>query len=473
MILKRLVVCLLLAALAGGLVVYVRQQLTPPGPQEAILEESPYAGLALLLAGAGGDENLAASAIGFCLVDAGGHVVFEQHGGTACIPASTLKTVTTATALEIWGPDHRLETVLTATAPLVEGVVNGDLVIRGGGDPTLTLRDLQAWAQQLREQGLLKVTGRVLGDGRLFPGSTYDDFWNWGDIGNGYGSGVSGLNLEHNRFRVGFLSGAEVGAAATLGQVKPFVPGVEWINEVSTGPAGSGDGVVIHGGEKTPVMHLRGTVPLGESPFLVTGAVPDPPLFAAWHLKQALVQAGIQVEGAAEAGAGDETRLAKGPVLIRHSSPPLAEIITSIHAVSDNHETECLFRLLGLQAGLEGQAVVVRHWQQRGLEFQGLRMEDGCGLARADFIRPMDLARLMYLAGTGPQGAVYRGTFLSDKEGRLMWKDGAMSGVRCSTGFVTSASGQEFTYAIMINHFSSGSAAAGLRNQVIQMIRDL
>lgn len=474
MFLKRLVLCLLLAALAGGVVLRLRQQgWFAEGSESEQLPESPYADLALLLAEASGSVDLASSAIGFCLLDSQGHVVFEQHGGTAFIPASTLKTVTTATALEIWGPDHTLETVVSATAPLAEGVIDGDLVIRGGGDPMLAMDDLRNWAQQLHGMGLRRINGHIRGDGRLFYGSTYDDFWNWGDIGNGYGSGVSGLNLEHNRCLVSFMSGRQVGEAATLLKTEPFVPEADWFNQVTTGASGSGDQVMIHGGERARTLFLRGTVPLDESPFIVKAAVPDPPLYTAWHFKEALAQTGIEVIGAAKSDFAQGKPLADGTFLIRHASPVLSEIITSIHAVSDNHETECLFRLLAVTSGKEAEAAVREHWEKRGLVFRGLRMEDGCGLARADFVRPVDLARLLYLAGTGPHGATYRSTFLSDKEGRLMWKDGAMSGVRCSTGFVASASGQEFTYALMINHFREGAAAAKLRSQVIQKILEL
>jgi hypothetical protein len=90
--------------------------------------------------------------------------------------------------------------------------------------------------------------------------------------------------------------------------------------------------------------------------------------------------------------------------------------------------------MLGVKAAKPPAEVIREHWKARGLEFIGLRMEDGCGLARADFIRPFDLARLQLLAGKGPQGAAYKGSLLS-RDG-LRWKGGAMSGIRTSTGYV-------------------------------------
>jgi D-alanyl-D-alanine carboxypeptidase/D-alanyl-D-alanine-endopeptidase (penicillin-binding protein 4) len=186
---------------------------------------------------------------------------------------------------------------------------------------------------------------------------------------------------------------------------------------------------------------------------------------------------GVQVEGEAVPVAGlsskgDVPALAGDPLLV-HQSPPLIEIVTSIHATSDNHETECVYRLLGVRAGKTPDAVVREHWRARGREFEGLRMEDGCGLARADFIRPLDLARLQYFAARGPQGAAYRDSLLSKDDGALRWKGGAMSGVRATTGYVVGASGEEFCFALMVNHYTEANAVSELREALIAAMRRL
>ncbi len=420
-------------------------------------EESRFTRVAAVLIEGRENSALAGAAIGFCLIDGKGVVVMDEKAKTAFIPASSLKTVTTATALEVLGADFRFITELKATVAMKNGVIDGDVVIVGGGDPMLSEADLQRWAEELRKRGLRRITGRVRGDGGFFRGSIYGDFWNWGDIGNGYGSGVSGLNLGHNRFTAQFDAGKAVGEPARFIGAFPELPGVAWRNEVLTGETGSGDGVVIHGGERATVMHLRGTVPLGAKSFKVTGAVPDPVAFAASRFQNLLK---VECDGE------DLGRAPAGHLLLKHESPPLLEIITSIHASSDNHETECVFRMLGVKAGKAPAEVIREHWKARGLEFSGLRMEDGCGLARADFIRPLDLARLQFFAGSGPQGAIYKASLLS--EGGLKWKGGAMSGVRTYTGFVTGKSGEEFCFAFMVNHFTDASAVAELRQQITE-----
>lgn len=445
-------------------------QEAPPAPLNAVAKVLQEARTNLVLTG---------TAIGFCLIDSKGDVTMEENAGTAFIPASSFKTLTTATALEVLGPDFHFTTELKSTAPIQEGVIRGDLVIVGGGDPMLKLDDLKAWAADLKQRGLVRITGTIRVDPSFFSGSLYGDFWNWGDIGNGYGSGVAGLNLNHNRYIVMFQAGPDVGSPAQLLGINLEVPGAIWKNEVTTGPADSGDGVMIHGGENTNAIHLRGTVPLGAIKFQARGAVPDPARFAAHHFRAALQASGIQV-GSAGTGAGPAKSSGSGGAasiatfshtLLKHDSPPLLDIIKSIHKVSDNQETECVFRMLGLKAGKPSAEVIREHWKTRGLEFAGLRMEDGSGLSRADFIRPLDLARLQFVAGTGPQGIAYKASLLS--ENGLTWKIGAMSGIRTFTGYAKTKSGEEYSYALMVNHYTDGKTVSELCRHVLDAIMGL
>lgn len=435
----------------------------PPDPRTAAFEA--------LLAEAAGDPGLAGAAIGLCVLDATGAVQYEKQARTAQIPASSLKTLTTATALESLGPDARFETTVGFTArPDATGRVPGDLVVRGGADPTLGLADLQAWASELVRRGVTSIAGRVIGDGRCLDGSLYPDFWNWGDIGNGYGSPVSGLNLEHNRYTARLLPGPEEGSPAELAGVHPAVPGVAWRNLAVTGPPGSGDGLMIHGGERAETLYLRGTVPLGAEILEVTGAVPDPERFAADHLRTILRAAGIAVAG--EAVGASSLGLSGQAVpdlvepVIRHRSGPLTDLVTSIHATSDNHEAECLYRLIGLRSGRDPGTAIRAHWSSRGLTFTGLRLVDGCGLARANHITPHDLARLQFLAATGPAGEAYLASLPGTEEGTLRAKAGAMSAVRSYAGLAINARGERLAFALMVNHFARHESVRALRDRL-------
>lgn len=441
---------------------------SPPLPEPA---PSPYALVEKALREVSLTPGLAGAALGFCLLDSSGNVVVDLHAGTAQIPASVLKTVTTATAIQRLGPDFRFVTQVKATAPLVNGVVKGDLILIGEGDPLLSMQDLEQWVAKLKEAGLKQITGRIIGDGGYFTGSLYDDFWNWGDIGNGYGSAVSGLNLEHNRFQAIFRGGAQEGSPATFTPLDPVVPVVKIVNAVTSGPANSGDNVVIYGGERTGLITARGTVPMAEETIIV-GAVPDPELFAAWHFRRLLKDAGISVGGDAVGTHSLKSKVTPiSEPLIRHESPPLIELITSIHATSDNQETECLFRKLGLLAGKDPEQLIKDHWKEQGLEFIGLRMEDGCGLARADHIRPLDLARLQFLTSKGPHGQIWKESLLSD--GPVRSKIGAMSSIRCWTGFIDSKNSGTYCFALMVNHYADGKPVVELWRTLAGLVAGL
>ncbi len=404
--------------------------------------------------------DLAGMSVGYCVLDERGEVMWQKQAHTAFIPASALKTLTTATALEMLGPQFVFQTELRGAKP-VNGVIEGDVWIIGGGDPMLSTDDLQQLAAQIAKLGVKTIRGRVRGDGSLFGSGLYNNFWNWGDIGNGYGSGVGGLNVDHNRWTVRFQPGTRVGEAARL---LNRLEGVELVNEVITGPPGSGDGVNLYGGERAKTLFLRGSVPLQPKPFEVRGALPDPVGTAVRVLTEALREAGVVIEGK-ESSAGPATH-----VLLKHESPPLIEIVRSIHATSDNHESECVFRMLGVKGGRDAEEVLRAHWKARGLTFSALRMEDGCGLARADYVTPHDLARVQFLAGQGPAGREYRESLLFNDEVR--WKGGAMSGVRTWTGWIRLPEGGERAFALMVNHFSDVQAANDLRDRLLLLARE-
>jgi D-alanyl-D-alanine carboxypeptidase/D-alanyl-D-alanine-endopeptidase (penicillin-binding protein 4) len=420
----------------------------------------------------GRDPALGGAALGFCLLGPAGEVLVESGGARAVVPASTLKTVTTATALEWFGPGHVLETVFRATAGAGEdGGLAGDLVVVGGGDPALGRADLDRVASALFGAGLRRVTGRVFADARLFGDGLVSEYWNWGDVGNGYGAGVSGLNFERNEFVARFRAGPEEGAPAVFLGCDPELPGVVWRNRATTGAAGEDDSLVVFGGPFAREITFAGALPLGADQFPLHGAIPDPPRACAEAFRAALRRAGVACDGLVVTSRelGDTGGvLPDAPVeLYRHRSPPLLDLVRHIHAESDNRDAQCLFLLLGVEAGLPPEEAVRRHWAGRGLDLAGARIEDGSGLARANHITPLDLAKLNYLCRHGPHGEAFYGSLEPHRNGRVRWKGGAMSSVRGYVGFATAADGQELTFAFHANHYPDSAAVRRWRERLL------
>ncbi|RYD26437.1 MAG: hypothetical protein EOP87_22740 [Verrucomicrobiaceae bacterium] len=238
------------------------------------------------------------------------------------------------------------------------------------------------------------------------------------------------------------------------------------MNEVVTGPAGTGDRVVIYSQPHGRTITLRGSVPLGESNFAVTGALPDPPA----KVKE-LLQAKLQAAGVKFLGRKIPAR--SGVVaLAEHGSSPLPEIIDHLHKVSDNLEAQCLFQTIGLRKPTDPDSAytVRQHWEGRGVDFKGLRLIDGSGLARANMIRPLDLAMVNHLARRGPHGERFRQSLTDYVDGKVRAKLGAMSGVKTDVGFITMPDGREFTFCLMANGLSPQLNYWPLRDNLLRQV---
>jgi D-alanyl-D-alanine carboxypeptidase/D-alanyl-D-alanine-endopeptidase (penicillin-binding protein 4) len=415
-----------------------------------------------------GEPSLSGALLALCVLDEKGAVVYESPlAETALCPASALKTVTTAAALELLGPDYRFETTLNGTAGFgEEGILEGNLVLTGSGDPTLSAADLETMAAEAVKAGLKQVSGMVLVDASVFPIRPANDHWNWGDIGNAYGAGAYGINVDHNRMMIRFTPGLKEGDRAPVAGTEPPVSGIQWTNHVATGPAGSGDRVVIYSEPYGRVVTLHGTVPAGEGEFAVSAAIPDPPALAAELVKAALVKAGVKVLEQGVSAQGMPVALAV------HRSATLPAMIEHLHRVSDNLEAQCLFLTMGRVRQADAATLLKSHWESRGVEFSGLRLIDGSGLARATMIRPVDLAKVNHLARRGAQGEVFRDSLKSYLGGAVRSKLGAMSGVRTEVGFLTLADGREFTFALMANGLDPALDFWPLRDRLLGELKE-
>jgi D-alanyl-D-alanine carboxypeptidase/D-alanyl-D-alanine-endopeptidase (penicillin-binding protein 4) len=400
------------------------------------------------------DPFLAGAALGFCLLDEKGTTLYASPlAEIALCPASSLKTVTTGAAFAILGAEFRFETKLAGAAPVnAQGRIEGDLVLVGSGDPTLTEDDLAALAAEVVKSGLKSVAGRLVVDASVFPENPVNDHWVWGDLGNGYGAGAFGLNLNHNRLTLRFQPDIRPGEPAPLLSYSAAPRDTRWVNTVTTGAAGSGDETVVYSEPYGRTITMRGTVPAGEREFTVSAAIPDPPAAALEILRARLEAAGVKFGDAPSAAVAADQR----SILARHQSAALPEIIDHLHRVSDNLEAQCLFLTIGRVQEADPAETIEAHWKQAGVDFVGLRLLDGSGLARANMIRPLDLARVNFAARHAETGPRYFESLSPYLNGQARAKIGAMSGVKTQVGFLRTASGRELTYALMANGLASG-----------------
>ncbi|MCB0637226.1 MAG: D-alanyl-D-alanine carboxypeptidase/D-alanyl-D-alanine-endopeptidase, partial [Lewinella sp.] len=433
-----------------------------------------------------------------------GQVLAGFDAERSTIPASNLKLLTTASALAILGPDFRFATELAYTGYLdAQGVLQGDLILRGSGDPTLGspempgtpgLEDLlEQWRLAVQRAGIRQVTGRLITDESAFATASTGTHWQWLDLGNYYGCGAFGLNLHDNLYFLHFQQAGRLGATPPVLGVTPAVPGLRFYNEVTSAEQGSGDNTYIYGSPYNYTRYLRGTLPVGSGRFTIKGAIPDPPLFAAQQLAGALESVGILC-----GRPPTTTRLLNEPlrpdqvVLHTHHSPPLAEIVTQTNFESVNMYAEALLRAIGRAQAGEGSAeaglaALRDYWTGRGLSWSGVQLYDGSGMAPRNVLTAAfltSLLRTVYqdehlrepfwnslpLAGrTGTLENAMRNTAAA---GRLRAKTGSLEQVRAYSGYVPRPDGAVWAFSVMVNNYGEDDGRA-IRAHIYRLLERL
>jgi len=432
------------------------------------------------------DPALKHAGVGISVVDVGTNREIAQFDSErSLVPASSLKVLTTASALAMLGTEYRFSTHLQYTGSIDNnGQLNGNLIIQGAGDPTLgsptmpggeSLEQvLDKLSMALQQKGIRKVNGHIIGDASYFSTTVNGASWQWNDLGNYYGAGSWGLNFHDNLYYLRFQQTSRLGRTPRIAIIEPEIPNLRFTNEVTAASAGSGDNAYIYGAPYTYERFVRGTIPVGSKLFSIKGSIPDPPLFAAQQLTTRLQNAGIvSTKGATS------DRLLGQPIsttrqkLLTHRSPFLKEIVVRTNIKSVNLYCETLLRAIGKIKGAEGTVsggikALQTFWEARGLSFSGVALEDGSGLSSKNVVTAKFMAQLMRkvardskiyddfrnslpIAGkSGGMSYTLRGTAAA---GKVRAKTGTLNRVRSLTGYVESKSGKLLSFSIIVNNY--------------------
>lgn len=434
------------------------------------------------------DAALAHSHWGVCVMDAAsGKLLAEHQSQHNLITASTMKALTTATALSMLGPDHTFTTKLEYAGKLLsDGTLEGDLFIRGSGDPSLGSsrfspeqgmeRVLFRWAEIIKASGIKRIHGRIIGDASAFDSQLTPGDWGWSDMGNYYGAGAAGLNMTENTYRIMFKPGAYVGARTTVVKTIPFIKDIIFSNEVTTGKVGSGDNAYIYGAPYTNLRYLRGTIPAGVSTFTIKGSVPDPALFAARMLKNALSEQQVFTTGASTTVRDLQIKRRPLPenrkLLYTHFSPKLREIVKETNVWSINMYAEALLKALPnskqKQGGTyNGISTLKAYWKSQGVDMSASLIKDGSGLSSNNSVSPYLMTLMLTkvfnspvkesffesLPVAGRSGTLKRTGKGTYAEGRVHAKSGSIANVRAYTGYVKTVGGDTLAFTITFNQY--------------------
>jgi D-alanyl-D-alanine carboxypeptidase/D-alanyl-D-alanine-endopeptidase (penicillin-binding protein 4) len=438
---------------------------------------------------------LARGHLGVRLVDLTGKVVFERNARNWFVPASNTKLYSTSLALTRLGPDFRFVTrVRAGVAPDGDGVIRGDVRLVGGGDPSLSGRTypydkekewadvapgMEELADQIARNGVKRIEGAIIGDDSAYVWEPYPDGWSIDDPLYEYGAPVSALTFNDNAFRLEVRPGAEAGAAAEV-YLYPDVGQVTVIPLVETVAAGERGRIRLERLAHTNELRVYGTIAAGGKPYSTLLGVPDPPLYAAQALADALGRRGISVReparvlhrmGTEEAGGDSST------VLAERQSPRLAELLPVVNKVSQNLHAELLLREVGRQgktfgsreAGLEALAAFLEG--EVGVAKEDVNFIDGSGMSRLTLLTPESTSKLLVLmAGRagwleslpvggedGTLGRRFKGEAL---KGKVRAKTGSLSHVSALGGYLEHPKLGRLAFTVVLNNYNGLTADA-------------
>ena len=419
-------------------------------------------------------------------------VIDALNAGRLFVPASVLKAVTVAAALEHLGPEYRWLTRLTTNGTVAGGLLDADLVVEPGADPTWGAffddgadEPLAAVAGQARARGITRVTGDLVVDGGRFPGRLHPLDRSLGDLPYRHGAPPAGMAVDEATITVRVAPGRAVGAPA-----RARVPdGIDVINHTLTvgrdrHGAGSLDFLPVWG---TDTLLLRGEYPISEPPFTIPASDPAPVLRAARRLRDALHEVGIAIEGSVRLEARPASRSDRGSVLAELHSPPVEELLPEILTKSHNWYADTLILTLGLEVaetgrfddGVEVVADFIADLPDLGAPVPAEpSLRDGSGLSSGNLIAPATVARVLAYAAGRPWGPTLIDALATRGEGTLAaWprlpplaaKTGTLRHTVALAGILDPASDAPLVFCYFINHdprpraVARGEIAAALR----------
>jgi D-alanyl-D-alanine carboxypeptidase/D-alanyl-D-alanine-endopeptidase (penicillin-binding protein 4) len=427
-----------------------------------------------------------------------GEVVFEKNSDSFFVPASNAKLFSAAFALSELGPDYRFATrVASALPPSPDGRIEGDLVVVGGGDPTISgrpypyrrdaargdpLDPLDDLARQIHDAGVRRIAGDIVGDDRAYLWEPTEPGWSQDDALYDYGAPVSALVLGDNAVRVRIRPG-ETGSLARV-FVDPEVGYFDVHSQVRTVERGQETGVEKERSPGSRELQLRGQIARADGRDLFL-AVDDPARYFAHAFRERLIERGVVVDGVARArhrfdGGADFAGGDEPHVLARRLSPPLNEVIEIVHKESQNLHAEILLREGARQGrGFTSREKALRE-MERFLQSIGIAsrmhdLTDGAGLSRLSLVSPAAITRLLRAMWQSPERDPWLASLpVGGRDGTLAQrfsglrtrgvtvraKTGTLTHVVALSGYLETQTGRTLAFSILINNVNDRNAPA-------------
>jgi serine-type D-Ala-D-Ala carboxypeptidase/endopeptidase (penicillin-binding protein 4) len=437
-----------------------------------------------------------------------GDTLFALNAQTPLAPASNLKLFTSAAALERLGTDFRLPTFLLADGEIRDGVLHGDLILYGTGDPTLAGGQgahrpegaFLGFLETVQALGIHEVRGSIVGDGTFFQGDPRRPSWNPRNLNDWYAAPASALTFNENMVTLQVSPGVSAGAPARI-RIQPEGASVPLRNLGRTVDRAPSPGLLLVRDDPDDAIEIRGEIARTGRDVWRSLTVSDPPAYAAGFFRQVLLSAGIGVTGPARAasGAGDHASRVTGRQLAApafgqvgaprtlavHHSPPLTHLVDVVNKRSHNLYADLLLFTLGHlgegDATFEGggRALTAYLVDEVGIPQDHLHVEDGSGLSRLNRASPASLVRLLQHMESAGTAAAFRASLpeagnrlelrrmdRTAAAGNLRAKTGTIARTSALSGVVRTSDGETVFFSIMANNVPSTGAAKRVEDQI-------
>ena len=423
--------------------------------------------------------SLKGAAIGAIVSDVNdGTTLYSLNGDLLLAPASTVKLILSAVALELLGKDFRFETSLAiqGKGEIVNGSLSDNLIVKGGGDPTLAsslfgsdrkdLWPFEKWIVALKSMGIERIGSDILLDISAFQRWDLPASWAWDDVGNYYGAGPSAINYADNTIRLYFDSPSIAGTPAFLTHTDYNAPGVEWLSEVESSQVNR-DLAYVFGSPWDKTRIIRGSIPVNRNNFVVKASMPDPEILFGEGFKTELKSEFPEFDGEVLVSLDP----LEGKVIEWHKSPELSEVCSllnheSVNLIAESLVTQIAYRKNGAGSHEDG-IQLIRQFLKNRVAIDSFFLEDGSGLSRFNALSVQQMNALLLYMQNSPNRDVFKnslpvagnGTLASfsskDFPGKtLRAKSGSMTRVRSYAGYLQCSSGREVAFSLIINNFS-------------------
>lgn len=414
----------------------------------------------------------------------------DYHSQQMALPASTQKVITALAALLQLGPDFRFITTLETKGHINGHILQGDLIARFSGDPTLKRQDIRNMVTSLKKSGIQRIEGNILIDTSVFASHDKAPGWPWNDLTQCFSAPPAAAIVDRNCFSVSLVSAQKPGDLAFI-RVASYYP-VTLFSQVRTLARGSAEALYCELDVVPGYLNsytLTGCLPQRSEPLPLAFAIQDGASYAGKILKAELAQAEITYSGTL---LRQTQTNAPATVLAASQSAPLHDLLQIMLKKSDNMIADTVFRTIGhvrfgvpgtWRAGSDAVRQILR--QQVGIDLGNTFIADGSGLSRHNLIAPATMMQILqYIARhddelnfismlplAGYDGSLqYRaGLHLAGVDGKVSAKTGSLQGVYNLAGFMTTASGQKIAFVQYLSGYAT--SPADQRNRRIPLVR--